>query len=179
MTAPDKDSGERQLVEAAREDPGRFAELYDLYFSRVYAFALSRTRNRAEAQDITSAVFEQALTHIQTFEWRGVPFISWLFRIAANAVSDRAQKLAREEKFLQQMKAEEAAISDELYQQAYLFDLVRDLPTDQRRVLELRFVEQKNVREIATDLGRSEGAVKQLQYRALNNLRARLGERNG
>lgn len=77
MTAnPDDD---RPLVEAAQADPARFVELYDRYVSRIYAFVSRRVPDRAAAEDITSAVFEQALSHLGRFEWRGVPFAAWLF----------------------------------------------------------------------------------------------------
>ena len=94
MTATTDD--DRPLIEAAQADPARFVELYDRYVDRVYAFVSRRTHDRAAAEDITSEVFEQALTHLRRFEWRGVPFVAWLFRIASNAVADRWRQDARE-----------------------------------------------------------------------------------
>src|SRR3974390_1040141 len=87
---------ERLLIEAVQRDPSRFAELYELHFERVYAYVVRRVRQRADAQDVTSEVFHQALENLDRFEWRGVPFASWLFRIAANEIADRAQRLGRE-----------------------------------------------------------------------------------
>jgi len=72
---------DRPLIEAAQADPARFVELYDRYVDRVYAFVSRRTHDRAAAEDITSEVFEQALTHLRRFEWRDVPFVAWLFRM--------------------------------------------------------------------------------------------------
>ena len=87
---------ERTLVAAAQADPARFEELYDRYVHRVFGFVSRRVGNRATAEDITSAVFEQALASLPKFEWRGVPFAAWLIRIASNAVTDHWRKTARE-----------------------------------------------------------------------------------
>src|SRR6266446_10383853 len=87
---------ERQLIEGAQKDPRRFGELYERNFERVYAFVVRRVRDRHEAEDITAEVFQHALANLSKFEWRGVPFAVWLFRIAANAIADRWKKLSRD-----------------------------------------------------------------------------------
>jgi RNA polymerase sigma-70 factor (ECF subfamily) len=169
---------ERALVEAAQQDPARFAALYDAHFARIYAFAMRRVRDRAAAEDVTAEVFRLALAGIGTFEWRGVPFVAWLYRIAANEIADHRKKAARESG---EARVAEAA-PDELEiveQRAQLFRLVDGLPADQRKVIVMRFAEERSVREIATEIGRSEGAVKQLQWRALQTLRARMGTSHG
>src|SRR5439155_21084239 len=96
LKAPAKEEAERLLIEAAQRDPSRFAALYEDNFERVYAFVARRVRDRDEAEDLTSEVFHQALANLARFEWRGVPFAAWLYRIAANAIVDRAQRAARE-----------------------------------------------------------------------------------
>ena len=164
---------ERLLIEAAQQDPTRFAELYENNLHRVYAFIVRRVRDRAEAEDLTAEVFHQALSNLGRFEWRGVPFAAWLMRIAANTLADRWQRASR----VQEVPAEtlenaEAGAEQEVERRTMLFQLVDRLPEDQRRVIVRRFVEQKSVREIAQELGRSEGAVKQLQFRALQSLRS-------
>ncbi|MGC2697566.1 MAG: sigma-70 family RNA polymerase sigma factor [Candidatus Angelobacter sp.] len=165
---------ERYLIEAAQSDPSRFAELYEGNFHRVYAYVARRVPCRDDAQDVTAEVFHQALKNISRFQWRGVPFAAWLLRIAANALADRWQRTGRGV----EVPAEEASMDEsvsldapELERRAMLFQLVDRLPADQRLVIMRRFVEQKSVREIALELGRSEGAVKQLQFRALEALR--------
>ncbi|HYV56093.1 MAG TPA: sigma-70 family RNA polymerase sigma factor [Candidatus Nitrosopolaris sp.] len=169
---------ERTLVEAAQRDPGRFAELYEGNFERVYAFVLRRVRDREEAEDVTSDVFHRALANLGRFEWRGVPFAAWLLRIAANAIADRSLRAAREREVPESEPREEPSL-EEIEHRARLFRLVDRLPVDQRRVILMRFGEQKTIREIAHELARSEGAVKQLQLRGLQNLRARLGDQHG
>ena len=169
MAETTDDIDERALIEAAQANPARFVDLYDRHFQRVYAYVIRRTRSREEAEDITSTVFERALVHLPKFEWRGTPFVAWLFRIAANALSDRRQSLARDD---HDSPAEADSFdTEDIERRAMLFELVERLPDLQRRVIELRFVEEKSIREIAAALNRSEGAVKQLQLRALENLR--------
>lgn len=174
----EQEKDERLLVEAAQRDPRCFADLYELHFHRVYAYAIKRLHTREEAEDATSTVFHQALAKIKDYEWRGVPFSAWLLRIAANAISDRWKRATND--------ATSATLSDDLEnslpdpkaddveQRAALFQLVEFLPADQRRVVVMRFVEQKSIREIAKEIRKTEGAVKQLQFRALQKLRAQM-----
>jgi RNA polymerase sigma-70 factor (ECF subfamily) len=164
------------LIEAAQKDPSRFAELYELHFDRVYAYVARRVRDRAETQDLTAHVFQQALANLGKFKWRGAPFAAWLYRIASNAIADHARRNMRETNDLQSATETTAAAVDleEVERRARLFRAVDKLPDDQRRVIVLRFSEEKSIREIADELGRSEGAIKQLQFRGLENLRSRL-----
>jgi RNA polymerase sigma-70 factor (ECF subfamily) len=92
-----KEADERLLIEAAQKDPARFAELYENNFERVYAYVVRRVGDRTETEDLTSEVFHHALANLRRFEWRGIPFASWLFRIAANLISDRWQRKSREQ----------------------------------------------------------------------------------
>jgi RNA polymerase sigma-70 factor (ECF subfamily) len=169
------DTEERVLVEAAQTDPARFGDLYEIHFERIYAFIARRVRDRATAEDLTSDVFHKALANLGNYEWRGAPFAAWLIRIAANAVADQFKRAAREIPGAEDL-AESGAGPDQesIEDRARLFQLVTRLPDDQRRVIYQRFVEQRSIREIALQLGRSEGAVKQLQFRGLQNLRARM-----
>jgi RNA polymerase sigma-70 factor (ECF subfamily) len=164
---------ERLLIEAAQRDPACFAELYENNFDRVYAFVAHRVSRRDEAEDVTAEVFHLALAGIARVEWRGLPFVAWLLGIAANVLADRWQRAARQPEVA--AEAEEIAATDgKIEQRAMMAQLVEGLPPDQRRVIIRRFVEQKSLREIAQELERSEGAVKQLQLRALENLRNRM-----
>jgi RNA polymerase sigma-70 factor, ECF subfamily len=169
------ESDERVLVEAAKRDPAKFDALYEMQFERVYAFVANRVRNRATAEDLTSEVFHKALANLAEYEWRGVPFAAWLLRIAANAVIDQGKRVARELPALDDppgpAKAELRVVED----RARLFQLVQQLPKVQRQVVHQRFVEQLSIREVAKRLGKTEGAIKQLQLRALQRLRTQMG----
>jgi RNA polymerase sigma-70 factor (ECF subfamily) len=172
------ETAERELIEAAQKDPRRFGELYERNFDRVYGYVTRRVQDHAAAEDVTSEVFQQALANIRRFEWRGVPFIAWLYRIAANAIADRSARSGREQGEAPEEVVDESAMQ-EVEARAALYEMVRSLAGDQQRVIVARFVEEKSVREIAHELGRSEGAVKQLQFRALENLRKRMEGANG
>ena len=164
---------DRQLVEAAQRDRARFADLYARYFYRVYAYVVRRVPSHEEAEDITSEVFHQALKNLEGFEWREVPFVAWLYRIAAHAIADRWKRNAREG-IAPDSDPPEAASMEDIERKAVLFQLVEALPADQRRVVLLRFVEQKSIRDISQELKKTEGAVKQLQFRALKELRSQM-----
>jgi len=127
---------------------------------------------------LTSEVFHKALANLRRFEWRGVPFAAWLLKIAANAIADRAQRAGRELAVDDPPELREEASADvgleEVEDRARLFRLVGQLPEDQRRVIAMRFAEEKSICEIAEELGRTEGAVKQLQFRGLQSLRAKI-----
>jgi RNA polymerase sigma-70 factor, ECF subfamily len=178
LKALKREADERLLVEAAQKDPARFAELYENHFERVYAYVVRRVGDRAETEDLTSEVFHHALANLQKFEWRGIPFAAWLFRIAANLISDRWQRSNREQvadepERIESLPAKGAELED-VERKAMLFRMVDGLPPEQRRVVALRFVEQKSIKEVAREIRKTEGAVKQLQFRALTTLRARM-----
>src|SRR6266571_4104293 len=170
---------ERLLVEAAQSDPSKFDALYELHFERVYGFIAGRVHDRASAEDLTSEVFYKALANLKSYEWRGVPFAAWLLRIAANAVIDRSKRASREHSMPNDL-ADPGVHLDirAIEHRARLFRLVSQLPEIQQRVVHERFVDQRSIREIAERLGKSEGAIKQLQLRALERLRARMEGRH-
>ena len=163
---------ERMQVEAAQRDPSRFAELYERNFYRVYAYILRRVGDRHQAEDLTADVFREALAGLGKFEWRGVPFAAWLVGIASRVVADHWKRSGRETG--NPARDPEPAVAPEIENSTMLFQLVYRLPEAQFRVIHMRFVEQKSIREIAQELGRSEGAVKQLQLRAIESLRAQM-----
>jgi RNA polymerase sigma-70 factor (ECF subfamily) len=172
------DSEERLAIEAAQRDPSRFADLYESHFDRVYAFVLRRVSDRAEAEDLTSDVFHKALANIGRFEWRGVPFAAWLFRIASNAIASHFEKKGRAASAGQE-DAPEPVVIREVEHRAGVYRMVAQLPPAQQRVIRMRFGEEKSIGEIARALKKSEGAVKQLQLRALRKLRSRMDENHG
>jgi len=174
MMADTLELDEQQLVAAAQRDPSRFAELYERHFDRVYGFVIRRVRDRYAAEDLTSEVFHRALANLGGFEWRGAPFGAWLLRIAANAIADRRAREARERGT---PAPEPATLPDDAHEDtARLFRLVRRLPLEQRQVIVGRFVKEQSIRELAREMQRTEGAVKQLQFRAIETLRQRMGE---
>jgi len=182
------ETNERRLVEAAQQDRACFADVYERYFELVYAYVARRVRDRAATEDLTSEVFRKALANINRFKWTGAPFGAWLLRIASNLIADRAKRQARngvhvdESSLTVELLPPDASRASDSQQvqledaerRAWVIRMVDELPEDQRRVVRMRFAEEKSINEIALELGRSEGAVKQLQFRAFQSLRARL-----
>ena len=171
----ERENDDRLQVTAAQSEPVRFAELYEQNFHRVYAFIARRVGSRDRAQDLTAEVFHQALVSIGNFRWQGAPFISWLYGIAANVLASYWQKSGRNPVRLEEHW--DTGGSEEIERQTILAELVESLMPDQRMVIIRRFIEQRSIREVATELGRSEGAIKQLQLRALENLREKMGKK--
>lgn len=173
VRALEYDTDERSLIEAAQRDPLQFAELYEQNFDRVYAFVSHHVRNRDEAEDLTAEVFQRALASIRRFEWRGLPFAAWLLGIANKLLANHWERLGKRQEIAAD-EVELAAADAAIEQRAMLSQLVDSLRPDQRLVITRRFVNQRSIREIALEMGRSEGAVKQLQFRALQALRAQM-----
>jgi RNA polymerase sigma-70 factor (ECF subfamily) len=140
----------------------------------VYSYVARRVRNRDEAEDVAAEVFHQALASLGKFEWRGAPFIAWLLGIAANVLASRWCHSPGKLVEIPTETLEEAGVERGIIQRTMLGQLVESLPPDQRHVIIRRFVEQASIREIAEELARSEGAVKQLQFRALQTLRTQV-----
>ncbi|HEY1262548.1 MAG TPA: RNA polymerase sigma factor [Terriglobales bacterium] len=173
MRAVENETDERQQVEAAQRDPSQFAELYESNFDRVYAFIARRVATREEAQDLTAEVFHQALAGLAHFEWRGTPFVAWLLGIAARVLAGYWERLGRR-KEVSAEDLELAAAESPLERSTLIFRLVEALLPDQQLVIRRRFLEERSISEIAREMGRSEGAIKQLQLRAIRSLRAKM-----
>lgn len=167
------------LVERAKVDPEAFGELYSRYFARIYAFAYSRLSTRAEAEDATSDLFFNALRGIRGYRRTDKPFKAWLYRIAANVITDRARRR-------RPCVTLEAAIgvaadlpdaAETVVDQARIrgaWDAVNRLPRHQRIAITLRYAADLSEKSIAEVMGRSTPAVKLLIFRGTRTLRGKL-----
>ncbi|MDM7999856.1 MAG: sigma-70 family RNA polymerase sigma factor, partial [Dehalococcoidia bacterium] len=172
---------EEELVRRAqRREPEAFGQLYEAHFDRIYRYVMLRVRNQADAEDITQQVFLKALEKIGSYRWRGMPFSSWLFRIAHNLVVDYWKKKGRETvRALAPEEIDDIAVSasDPVAEAELQFDVnqlmaaCEQLTEAQREIISLRFAGGLSVKESAKVMGRSEGAVKVLQHAALAKLR--------
>ncbi len=180
------DSGEeQQLIEAAQRNPEAFGAIYDRYFDRIYAYAYNHTGQQADAEDVTAQTFKQAFENIGRFEWRGVPFGAWLYRIASNVITGQLRKRRPTAAFEEAIETpgslptpEETFLTGE--RNTALLEQVRRLPEFQRQAIMLRFGQNFSYAEIALTIDRTEGAVKQLIHRGLVTLRATVeGESEG
>ncbi|MBX7125353.1 MAG: sigma-70 family RNA polymerase sigma factor [Cyclobacteriaceae bacterium] len=167
---------ENEIVERSRKDIRAFGELYEKYFDRIYYYILRQTDDEEIAGDLCSQTFVNALNHLPKYEYRGLPFSAWLYRIAGNEVN----KYYRKKKVTKVFSIEEIKVrelverSDDTWDEDLirkLLEFMKDLPTDMLQVLELRFFEDKDFKEIAYILEMTESGAKMRTYRALDKLR--------
>jgi RNA polymerase sigma-70 factor (ECF subfamily) len=170
-----------QLVDSAKAgDTEAFAALYDRYLDTVYRYVYYRVGSRQLAEDLTSETFLRALRRINTFTWQGRDFGAWLVTIARNLVADhfKSSRFRLEITTADMVAAEgngEVAEGPEsavmrAYTNAALLDAVKRLNPQQQECLVLRFLQGLSVAETARAMGKNEGAIKTLQYRAIRTL---------
>ena len=171
----------RKLVERGQAgDRDALEELYLLHFDRIYSYLHMSVGNRHDAEDLTTQTFLKMLESIGRFQWRSAPFSAWLFRIAHNLAMDHFRATKRwqpEEDVPEPPGAEEPSAEFQAMHvigRQSMLELIEDLSDDQREVLTLKFVFSFSNGEVATILGKTEGAVKSLQHRALASLQKQL-----
>ena len=175
--------GDEALVARAKRDREAFGCIYDRYVDQVYRFIYRRVKDHPTAEDLTARVFFRALEQLPRFEWRGVPFGGWLIRIAANLIHDHHGDAQRHVSLGEWAEdGTGVASSDPSVEEQYasrqtastIWKEVSALPMAEQQVLVHRFARDMSIREIASTLGRTEGAVRQLLFRAVRRLRQRL-----
>lgn len=171
---------ENEIVARSKGDPRAFAELYEKYFDRIYYYLLRQTDDEETAGDLCSQTFVNALNHLSRYEFRGLPFSAWLYKIASNEVNKFYRKKKGKKVFsIEEVKVRELVernntdglqdCDEEIIQR--LLTYLRDLPTEMLHVLQLRFFEDKDFKEIAFILDMTESGAKMRTYRALDKLR--------
>lgn len=170
---------ENEIIERSKTDPKAFGELYEAYFDRIYYFALRQTGDEDTAGDLASQTFVNALHHLPKYQFRGFPFSAWLYKIANNEINKHYRKKkgkkvfsieeARVRELVDQADPGPGGWDEEILQQ--LLAYLKGLPTEMLQVLELRFFEDKDFREIAFILDITESGAKMRTYRALDQLR--------
>jgi RNA polymerase sigma-70 factor, ECF subfamily len=180
ITAPSKERGEpdvRGLVERAqRGDREALEELYLIHFDRIYSYLHLSVGNRHDAEDLTTQTFLKMLEAIGRFRWQSVPFSAWLFRIAHNLAIDHfraRRRVQTEDEVPEPPGMEESSAEDQAMDslgQAGMLALIERLSAEQRQVLTLKFLFGFANADVAGILGKTEGAVKSLQHRALASL---------
>ncbi|MCB9437123.1 MAG: sigma-70 family RNA polymerase sigma factor [Anaerolineales bacterium] len=172
------DIDENDLVTLAQQgDKYAFGELYQRYVSRIYTYFYYRTGNKQDAEDLTTRVFMRALSHINSYSDRGVPFSAWLYRIAHNLLANwhrdnsRRKIIAIDEYIGSELETDAPeAITEDMQEQEELMESIRQLPADRQQLLFLKFVERLSNAEIGEIMNRTEGAVKSLYHRTLATL---------
>lgn len=176
-------ASEKQLVMAAKTDSDSFAKLYDYYFPKVYAFVASKVYDQDIAEDLVSDIFMKMLKALPNFEWRGLPFGAWVFRIARNRINDHIRDLHKNQhvdldhiKESHHQKESESpaakAKQSELHHQ--VANLMTDLPEREADVIKLKFFAELSNKEIAQALAISESNVGVIIFRTLKLLKPEL-----
>ena len=167
----------RRLVERGQSgDRDALEELYLLHFDRIYSYLHMSVGNRHDAEDLTTQTFLRMLESIARFRWQSAPFSAWLFRIAHNLAMDHFRATRRwqpEEDVPEPYGSEEPSAEAEAMHvigRQSMLELIEGLSNEQQQVLTLKFVFNFSNGEVATILGKTEGAVKSLQHRALVSL---------
>jgi RNA polymerase sigma-70 factor (ECF subfamily) len=175
----------RALVERAQQgERAALEELYLIHFDRIYSYLHVSVGNRHDAEDLTTQTFLKMLESIGKFRWQSAPFSAWLFRIAHNLAMDhfRANKRWQPEEDVPEPDPDESTSAEHGALQAIgqksMLELIEDLSSEQQQVLTLKFVFNFANAEAATILGKTEGAIKSLQHRALVSLQKQLNERD-
>jgi RNA polymerase sigma-70 factor, ECF subfamily len=159
-------AGEREALE----------QLYLAHFDRIYSYLQMSVGNRHDAEDLTTQTFLRMLESIGRFRWQSAPFSAWLFRIAHNLAMDhfRASRRWQPEEEVPEPPGTEEPSAEAVAMHAIgrqsMLRLIEDLSLDQQQVLTLKFVFNFANAEVATILGKSPGAIKSLQHRALLSL---------
>ena len=173
--APSRDV--RRLVERAQAgDRDALEELYLLHFDRIYSYLHMSVGNRHDAEDLTTQTFLRMLEKIQGFRWQSAPFSAWLFRIAHNLAMDhfRASRRWQPEEEVPEVPGSAEPSAEAEAMQAIgrqsMLRMIESLSGEQQQVLTLKFVFNFSNGEVATILGKTEGAIKSLQHRALVSL---------
>jgi RNA polymerase sigma-70 factor (ECF subfamily) len=180
--APDFD--EQATVEAAKlGEAEALGTLYEHYFPRVYRYVVSRLRSNEDAEDVTEEIFLRIIDNIANFEWRGLPFGAWVFRIARNEVvshvrrqKNRGQSTQLTESIPDDARAHTEQVEIDLTFRA-VQAVIEQLPEAQRQVITLRFVAGLSVAETAQSLKKTENNVKVLQHKAIARLQQLMGQR--
>ena len=168
---------EESLILKSQADSEAFRPLYEKYFKRIFLFVHHRVGDKSLTADITSQVFLKALLNINKFSFRGLPFSSWLFRIALNECNDFFRKNKR-----YRLVTMEEGMVDHLYEEltaeTRLEDLRQQLPSilqklsvNELQIIELRFFEQRPFKEVGDILGISETYAKVRVYRILEKMK--------
>src|SRR5258706_13110777 len=167
---------EYEAIDRSKKDPSAFGWLYEKYFDRIFNFIFTQTDDEDLTADLCSQTFLIALGNVQKYEFRGVPVSAWFYKIASNEVNKHFNKTksrkiySLDEVHLRTLfEREDEEYSEETV--IRLIDFMKDLPPDMLDVLQLRFFEEKEFKEIAFILDISESSAKMRTYRALDQLR--------
>ena len=174
----------RALVDRAKQgDRDALEELYLIHFDRIYSYLHVSVGNRHDAEDLTTQTFLKMLESIGKFRWQSAPFSAWLFRIAHNLAMDhfRAARRWQPEEEVPEPEPDESTSAEagalDAIGRKSMLELIEELSPEQQQVLTLKFVFNFPNAEVAAILGKTEGAIKSLQHRALASLEKQIARK--
>lgn len=173
---------EESLIRRAKQrDQVALTQLYEENFDRIYRYIVLKIGDRTEAEDMTQQVFLNAIQSISSYKWQGMPFSSWLYRIAHNQVVDHLRKKSKRitvplDESMPAHGDDPRHVAEQKIEIEEIIVATRGLTPAQQEVISLRFGGELSVAECARAMGKSEGAVKALQHSAIAALRKALGE---
>ena len=173
-------SEEQELIEACKKDPRHFSSIYEKYYESIFGFVYKRVDDEYVTSDITSKIFFNCLKNLHKYKFQGVPFASWLYKIAINEVNQffRAKKsmdrtVSLEDKHVDQLIGELEYSEPKLDPNTLVTKLLETLNPDELQLLELRFFEGCSFKEVGYLTGNTEVNAKVKTYRILNRLKER------
>ncbi len=169
---------DKKLVQEAQQDPEKFAILYDKYFDQIYRYVYRRVNDKEMVQDLVSQTFYDALAHIKSFEWRGFPFSSWLYKIAHNNVLKWYREQGRMQKVslddigeLADHDADQKRDASRKEKKLEVQQVIEQLEPEEREIIRLKFFEEVSNIEIAEIMGLSANHIGVKVYRTLKKVK--------
>jgi RNA polymerase sigma-70 factor (ECF subfamily) len=171
----------KERIEARRSHEAMIAGLYDEYYDKIARYAYAHTGNRSEAEDIAGEVFLKALDSLGSYKERGIPMQGWLFRIAHNLVVDYLRRSAKRktipiESVQIEADTDPVTSAERNIELERVEEAMKHITREQREVLRLRFFGGLTSKEVGSLMHKSDGAVREMQRAALENLRRQLVE---
>ncbi|MFN6039158.1 MAG: RNA polymerase sigma factor, partial [Bacteroidota bacterium] len=172
----DQMSVEQLQVEKSKNDPRFFAPIYNRYYKQIFSYVFQRMQDKEIASDVTAQVFLKALSNLHRYEFKGVPFASWLYRIAQSEVYQNFRD-RKNTKTVNVDIGDLRFVFEEIEESIYedytplVMKLVRELPEKDLKMVEMRFFEKRPFKEIADEFGITENNAKVRLYRLLEKIK--------
>lgn len=179
---PNRISEEVSVIEAAKKDPAKFSLLYERYFESIMKFVRARMEDKYDAEDIVHQVFLKSMLNLKKYQFQGVPFVSWLYRIALSEVNEyyrkskkqRAVHVQSEHLYSMLAEIDEETASDQF---RLMVKALEELPKEDLQLIEMRFFEKMPFKEIAEVSDITENNAKVKIYRILDKMKKIISKR--
>jgi RNA polymerase sigma-70 factor, ECF subfamily len=173
---------ENDIVEAAKKDPKQFVVLYTKYYEQIFRYIHQRMDDKEMAFDITSQVFLKAMINLPKYKYKGVPFSSWLYRIAMSEVyqsfkDKKSTRTVNVDTSNVEDIIEEVEEDNTVEMREALIKVIGNLPEVELQIIEMRYFEKRSYREIGDILGMTENNAKVKAYRIVEKLKKSFSKR--